>query len=96
MALDYRKMKFEDIYNWCEENGQLDWLEAKVKEEVEVEVYPFITVDGKRQQDKSAQPTIEKRTLSYLQVKDAFVTKFMSDIKPTKKPGAKTMLDWFK
>ena len=96
--MDYRKMKFEDVYNWCKEHNELAWLEAKVKEEIEVEVYPYIKDEnGKRKQDKSAQPTIEKRPISYLLVKDAFVTKFMPEIKPAKKANAgKTMRDWFK
>lgn len=96
--MDYRKMKFEDIYNWCQANGQLAWLEAKVKENVEVKVYPFITDEnGNRKQDKTATPTIESRPISYLMVKDAFVSKFMPEIKPVKKANAgKTMRDWFK
>lgn len=95
--MDYRKMKFEDIYNWCKANGQLDWLEAKVKENREVKVYPFVTVNGKRKADKTAEPTIEIRPIPFLEVKDAFVEKFMPEIKPPKKPNAgKTMRDWFK
>ena len=95
--MNYRTMKFEDIYNWCKENNQLAWLEAKVKEEVEVKVYPFITDEaGNRKQDKTAAPTIEKRPISFLLVKDAFVTKFMPDIKPKAASNKKTMLDWFK
>lgn len=95
--MDYRKMKFEDIYNWCEKNGQLEWLKAKVNEEVEVELYPFTTdANGNRKADKTAAPKVEKRPVSYLLVKDAFVAKFMPEIKPIAKPKAKTMRDWFK
>ena len=94
--MDYKKMKFEDIYAWCKANNQLDWLKAKVNETVEVEVYPFIKdAEGNRKQDKTAKPTIEERPISFLLVKDAFVTKFMPDIKPKAKPAAKTMRDWF-
>ena len=95
--MDYKKMRFEDIYDWCKDNGQLKWLEAKVAENVDVEVYPIIKdANGKRKQDKTAKPTYESRPISYLLVKDAFVTKFMPEIKPTAKPKAKTMRDWFK
>lgn len=95
--MDYRKMKFEDIYKWCQDNGQLKWLEAKVNEEVETEVYPFVKdAEGNRKYDKTAAPKIEKRPISFLLVKDAFVNKFMPEIKPVAKPAAKTMRDWFK
>lgn len=99
--MDYRKMDFPAIYEWCEKNGQLKWLEAKVNEEVETEVYPFVTIvdaegNKKRKYDKTATPKVEKRPISFLSVKDAFVEKFMPEIKPVAKPAKKTMRDWFK
>lgn len=100
--MDYKTMKFPDIYNWCKENGKLAWLEAKVSEDMEVEVYPFTTYTDKngkerRKYDKSVAPTIETRPISFLLVKEAFVAKFMPELKPQAKPnGGKTMRDWFK
>lgn len=97
--MDYKKMKFEDIVNWCKANGQIEWLKAKVAENMDVPVYPTITYtdeegNKRRKQDKSATPKYETRPISYLLVKDAFVTKFMPEIKPQAKPnGGKSMRD---
>ncbi len=97
--LNYKDMKFEDILNWCEENGELDWLEEEASRLVEVEVYPTKVVtnpDGstKRVPDKSQTPSIEKREISYIQIKNDFVNRFMPEIAPKKKATEKeSMLD---
>jgi hypothetical protein len=85
--MDYKKLDFEAIMDWCEANNQMDWLEAKTNETVKVEVYPYkeyTKKNGKvgRKYDKTQPATIVERPISFLLVKDAFVSKFMPEIKP--------------
>lgn len=85
--LDYKKLNYEQIMDYCEEHGELDWLESIVAQEVAVEVYPYITYTDKngkqrRKYDKSQEPKIEMRPISFLLVKEAFIAKFIPEAKP--------------
>lgn len=85
--MDYKKLDFEAIIDWCEQNGQMEWLQAKTAENVVVEVYPYIEYTKKngkvgRKYDKTQKPTKVSRPISFLQVKDDFVSQFMPEIKP--------------
>lgn len=93
MALEYRSIKLEDIVNYCKENKETKWLKEELSRTVDVKVYPKIEKDGKMVTDKKAEPTIEKRPISFIQVKNDFVDKFMPEIKPEKKAGKMTMAD---
>ena len=42
--MDFRKMKIEDIINWCQANGQVEWLKAKAEEQVPTKIYPRVKV----------------------------------------------------
>lgn len=89
--LDYKKMTLDEIENWCEANGQLEWLADTLEKEVEVKVYPK-GEDGKA--DKSKEAKTETRPISYIQVKKEFVDKFMPEIAPKRKENQKpTMKD---
>lgn len=87
--MDYKKMKLQDVIEWCKANNQIEWLKEVVNRDVEVEVYPEIEVDGKKVINKSATPTIEMRPISFIQVKTEFAKKFMPEILP-KKTSKKT------
>lgn len=96
--MDYKKMKIDDIINWCVENNQIEWLKAISAETVEVKVYPKMKgVDGKPLRDvnghfifnRAAEPMIDVRPISFFQIKEAFVNKFMPEIKPEKKTPEK-------
>ena len=91
--LDYKNMTIDDIIDWCVENGQTDWLKRKIKEKKPCKVYPRIKVDGKSVADKSQEPKIEKRPISFIQVKIDFVDKFMPEIAPEKKVKEPTFYD---
>lgn len=90
--LDYKTMKIEDIINWCVANKETKWLKAKAQETREYEVYPRVEKDGKMVADKSQEPIIEERPISFIHLKKDFVEKFMPEIAP-KKPKAKTMYE---
>jgi hypothetical protein len=64
--MDYKKINFEDILNWCFENDQKEWLKKRL--------------------DAGE---------SFLVIKEAFVLKFMPEIKPPKKEKPLTMLEKF-
>ena len=98
--MDYKKLNYEAIEDWCFANGQEAWLEATINQDIKVAVYPTIVYtdeNGKkcRKQDKTAAPTYEMRPINFLQVKEAFVTKFMPEIKPNAAPKKPTMRDRF-
>lgn len=91
--MDYKNMKIEDIISWCKEHGEVAWLKETAAKKVEYKVYPKIKgEDGKMHVDKSVEPTIELRPISFIQIKLAFVEKFMPEIAP-KKAKKKSMYD---
>lgn len=83
--MDYKNMTIDDIIEWCQENGQVEWLKRKAAEKKPCKVYPRKVVDGKSVADKSQEPKIEKRPISFIQLKIDFVDKFMPEIAPVKK-----------
>lgn len=91
--MDYKKMTFEDIANWCIENGQLAWLEKKLDEKVLVYTYPTkINKNGKEVADKTQKPIkSEYKDMDFINLKLDFVETFMAEIKPTPKPKQLSM-----
>lgn len=94
--LDYKNMTIDDIIDWCVENNQTEWLKRKANEKKTCKVYPRIKVNGKSVADKTAEPKIEKRPISFIQLKIDFVDKFMPEIAPEKKTKAPTFYDKIK
>lgn len=76
--MDYKKMKFNDIVEWCKANNQVEWL----KKEVEI-----IVVD----EDKDGNEF--ERDISFIEIKRDFAEKFMPEIAPQRKPKKPTMKD---
>ena len=96
--MDYKSMKIEDIIKWCQANNQTEWLKAKAQEMTDYKIHPkkeITTPEGKTKlvTDKKATPTIEKRPISFIQIKNAFVEKFMPEIAPVKKEKEPSMFD---
>ena len=91
--MDYKSMKIEDIIAWCKANNQVDWLKAEATKKVPCKVYPKVVVDGKKVVDKKAEPTVEMRPITFIQIKNDFVNMFMPEIAPKKAPKAATMYD---
>lgn len=94
--LDPKKMTLEDIIEWCQDNNQVEWLKKTANEKVKKEVYPTITVNGKKKEDKSQEPTIEEKPITFIQLKAKFIDKFMPEIKPPKQPPKKKPTMWDK
>ena len=99
--MDFKTMKIEDIINWCKENNQVEWLKAEVEKKVPYKVFPRKTVvgeDGKKKSvvDKTQEPTIEQRPISFIQIKTDFTRKFMPEIAPKQKEKKPTMYDIIK
>ena len=92
--VDYKKIDIDYIINWCQENKQVAWLKAKAKEEVEIKVYPRKKVvktkeDGTTykttEADKTQPYKLEKRKISFIQMKRDFCLEFMPEIVPVAK-----------
>lgn len=91
--MDYKTMQITDIINWCVANNQTAWLKAKAAEKVPCKVYPKVVVNGKKVTDKSAAPITEMRPITFIQIKNDFVNKFMPEIAPQKKASKPTMYE---
>lgn len=97
--MNYKDMKIEDIIQWCQENGKdkVDWLKKTAAKQVEYKVYPrYKGEDGKMHTDKKAEPKIEMRNISFIQLKLEFVKEFMADIAPKAQPKKPSMYDRIK
>lgn len=97
-TLKYEEITIQDIIKWCKENNQVEWLKEKAQEKVECLVYPrkpAINDEGKKVSvaDKSKEPTTQMRPITFVQIKLAFVEKFMPEIAPTKKDKEPNMYD---
>lgn len=94
--LDYKNMTIDDIIGWCVSHNETEWLKRKANEKKACKVYPRKKVDGKSVADKTAEPKIEKRPISFIQLKIDFVDKFMPEIAPEKKSKEPTFYDKIK
>lgn len=54
----YLETKEEDIFEWCVNNGQREWLVAKLKETKTYPVYPKKAVQKQKKKDK--QPVLDE------------------------------------
>lgn len=88
--MDFKTMKIEDIISWCQANNEVAWLKETAAQKVPCKVYP--KVNGKA--DKTQEPTVEMRPITFIQLKMAFVKKFMPEIAPkAKAQDKKTMFE---
>lgn len=96
--MDYKSCNFDDIAKWCSENGELEWLEAKVSEKVVKYIYPKVMgKKGRMVFDKKQKPIgTEESDISFVQVKRAFFEKFMPEKLPEKKATPISMVDKLK
>lgn len=77
------KLDLDDIIAWCQENDKVDWLKKTAAKKVDYKVYPKVKdANGKLVADKSQAPKIEKRPISFIQLKAEFVDKWMPELKP--------------
>lgn len=95
MITNYKDLNINDIMEWCHENGEVKWLKEKAKETRPFKVYPRVEKDGKMVADKSQEPIVEMRPISFIQLKKDFAETFMADILPLKqkKPTMYEMIE---
>lgn len=95
----YKDWEIEDIISYCQAHGEVAWLKATAAKKVECKVYPRMKVektmeDGSKKlvsvADKSKEPKIEMRPISFVQIKTEFLEHFKLTEKKAKKP---TMYD---
>lgn len=101
LQMDYETMSIDEIIEWCQENGQVAWLKKEAAKKVDCKVYPRMTVINEKgrkvsKADKSQEPKIEKRPITFIQLKINFVDKFMPEIRPTASEAEPTMYDRIK
>ena len=92
MAKAFKDWEIDDIIAYCKEHNEVDWLKATAAKMVEVKAYPRVkvqkVVNGQPQYnkkgkpvmvsvaDKTAQPTITKARITFVQIKKEFADKF--------------------
>ena len=91
--MDFKTMNIDDIMNWCVANKQTEWLKTFVSTPVAHKDYPTIIVDGKKVKDKSATPKTVYEKPTYIEIRKAFVAKFMPEIAPKAKEKKPSMYD---
>lgn len=84
--MEYKDMKLDDIIDWCVANKQTEWLK-------EFAATPIITKDKKKNVvlDENGMP--KTHTPTFIEIKLAFVDKFMPSIAPERKPKKPSMYD---
>lgn len=97
MALVYKDIKLDDIIDWCKANNQVAWLKAEAAKKVEVERYTGkvkVVKNGKEVLvvDKNSAKVKVEAPITFIQLKKAFVEKFMPEIAPKAK-AKQTMYD---
>lgn len=96
--LDFQTMKIEHIIEWCKEHKEVEWLKATAAKKTECKVYPrkkVTNANGKvvSVADKSKEPKIEMRNISFIEIKQAFCEKFMPELLPEAKEKKPSMYD---
>lgn len=103
---EYLKIELDDIIKYCQENDEVKWLKETAAQKVDVKVYPKKKVTRVREDgttyktmvaDKDKPYTIEKKPITFIQLKRAFCEKFMKEIIPVAEEEKKpTMWDIIK
>lgn len=93
---------FDYIVNYCDEHNELEWLAAETSRQAEQKEYPKKKVTEvneagevveKTIADKSQEPIMVMKPITFVQVKADFIDKFMPELKAAKKPKKPTMFD---
>jgi hypothetical protein len=89
--MDVKNLTIHDIINYCQEHNEVAWLKATAAKKTEYKVYPRTKVNGKAVADKSQEPRIEYRPISFVQLKMEFLQHFK--LAPEPKAKKATMYD---
>ena len=88
--MDYTTMTIDDIIAYCQEHNEVAWLKDIAAQKVEYKIYPRVKGEnGKMTVDKTQEPKIEMRPISFIQIKAAFCEKF--GLGMPKQPAQPTM-----
>lgn len=80
--MDYKSMKIDDIIAWCIAHNQVAWLKATAAQ-------TFTQTITKEDGTTEAK----ERKITFIELKLAFVEKFMPEIAPERKPKQPSMFD---
>lgn len=94
--MNFKTMRLDDIIDWCKANNQVEWLKTTANKTSTMKVYPRVRVDGKIITDRTAEPTLKEVPITFIELKMAFVEKFMPEIAPKAEPKAPTMYERIK
>lgn len=89
--MDYKNLDINDIIKYCQEHNEVAWLKEIAAQKVPYKIYPRKKVDGKSVADKSQEPRIEMRPISFVQIKTAFLEHF--NLGTPAKPKEPTMYE---
>ena len=99
MANQFKDLSMDDIIAYCQANNQLEWLKTIANKQITHKIYPkvqHISKTGKKTmvQDKT-QPAIgsEKRPITFVELKKAFIDTFHADSKAPKKEKKASFID---
>lgn len=92
--MDIKNIDINDIIKYCQEHNEVAWLKEIAATKVPYKVYPRIKVEGKWTTDKTAEPKVVMRPISFIQIKTAFLEKF--GLAAPKKAKEPTMYDIIK
>ena len=100
---EFLKIELDDIIEYCQANDEVKWLKDTAAKKVDVKVYPKKKVTRVREDgttyktmvaDKNQPYTLEKKEITFIQLRYAFCEKFMPEIVPEPKKEKKpTMWD---
>lgn len=89
VEVTYKNMDINDIIKWVQENGEVKWLK-------EIAATPIAIKDdaGNPVLDENGEP--KTRNISFIELKLAFVKKFMSELAPKAQAKKISMYDRIK
>lgn len=94
-AKQIKDLTIEDIIEFCQNEGPtaIKWLKKTAAKTTIYKAYPRVKVDGKWVVDKSQEPKISKRPISFVQLKQEFLTEFnLKEAPAEKKPSFHDMI----
>lgn len=80
--MDKKQITLEFIRDYCITNNQKDWYNTELTKTFPQKIYPRIEKDGKKVLDKTQEPTIEMRPITFVQLKADFIEKFFPELAP--------------
>ena len=91
MAITLKDITMDYIRNYCVDNNEKEWYNATVTTPIERPIYPK---DANGKLDKKQAPIgTKKDKITFIELRTAFVAKFMPELAPKKKGKGVSMYD---